>query len=662
MPVAADGGDAPPPQPRSFNVATASTGVPLVFDDTDGGDAPSMASHSRTPLWAEMPAAADGGDEPPPPPDDKFMGADGGDEPPPPPWLHDSSFTRTTVSVRVPLVFDDMDERERATRQRLQDRLDVLTQARQSRPSQAIDDEIENIETQLSRRAVLDPLFKEAQRAMAATHQSVGDHCHGLMPSLSSFSKNLPNADEQELGALYGILEREGHTSPDPTRSELYGRFITALSFARGEYNRNKSLFNAVLPILYEQGERKTWDRRLCDSSASVSERLSHVIPVRADQWAAVVKQLADDRVNAGDVNFKVKVLNALDAAVGGAQGPISAVEIDLPDLEAQANIEIVRENLHATQAVYFAAMLEELYFFQVREKLLEFFQNGMLPFGKGNAGELLYGMWRKSAERISETERRNHYARVFGFPGGDAMQLNPNREFNDLWLRFVSAVSAFVRQLKVDDLLRARIPVQVSQEQVRKSGRDLGANLSLHGYGMTFFVAAELQKEINDIIKLLSDPEVLNAYGARDMWQVIDQVATLELGGARNSVRYRTMAQAGAVIIRWLADHAEKLAGASFDNALDIDQIRNPPPRRSGQKPTTNPTDADLVNACEQWLAVTGTPDDRVEQYSQPIEGPNMTSRPIQIPSVAKDLLESVGVQAGMATGAGYVNGKTNY
>jgi hypothetical protein len=587
-----------------------------------------------------------------------------------PTWhrLPDNGSTFVQAPPRTPLVFDDMDKRERDTRQSLKNRLEVLTQPQKSRqlqqspPSQAIEDEIRKIQEQLGRRCVLDPLFTEVQKALKDTNQPVADHCHGLMPSLFNPDKYLPTANEQELGALYGILEREGHTSPDPTRPELYGRFVTALAFARGEYNRNKTLFNAVLPILYEQGERKAWERIENDCSYSVSERISYVIPVRSDQWAAVVKQLADDRVNIADVNFKVKVLNALDAAVGGIQGPISAIEIDLPDLEAQANIEIVRENLHATQAVYFAAMLEDLYFFQVREKLLEFFQNGMLPFGKGAAGELLYGMWRKSAERISETERRNHYARVFGFPGGDAIQLNPNREFNDLWLRFVSAVSAFVRQLKVDDLLRAGIPLQVSQEQVRKSGRDLGANLSLHGYGMTFFVAAELQKEINDIIKLLSDSEVLNAYGARDMWQVIDQVATLELGGARNSVRYRTMAKAGAVIIRWLANNAEKLAGASFDNVLDNVQILNPPPPRPGQKPTTNPTDADLVNACEQWLAVTGTPDGRVEQYSQPIEGPNMTSRPIQIPSVARDLLESVGVQAGMATGAGYINGKTNY
>ena len=44
------------------------------------------------------------------------------------------------------------------------------------------------------------------------------------------------------------------------------------------------------------------------------------------------------------------------------------------------------------------------------------------------------------------------------------------NRDFNDLWLRFVSSVSNFVRQNEVDNLLRASIPSAVSNQQVRKS------------------------------------------------------------------------------------------------------------------------------------------------------------------------------------------------
>jgi hypothetical protein len=171
----------------------------------------------------------------------------------------------------------------------------------------------------------------------------------------------------------------------------------------------------------------------------------------------------------------------------------------------------------------------------------------------------------------------------------------------------------------------------------------------------MAYFMATELQKQVKDVIKLLNDKDIRNAYGARDMWQVIDQVATLELGGAKNSVRYRTMATSGAIIMAWLAQNAAKLSNSSFGPLLNVDDIRNPPPRPNGEKATTSPTDFDLVNACEQWLAVTGTQEDTVEDYSQHKESPTMPSRPIQIPSIAREMLEGAGVPA---MSLGYTNG----
>jgi len=278
--------------------------------------------------------------------------------------------------------------------------------------------------------------------------------------------------------------------------------------------------------------------------------------------------------------------------------------EIDPPSLEDDASIEILVPNLEAVQGIYFASMLEEMKVFQVIDKLVEQFHGGILPLSKGRAGKLLHRYWKYSDERLTEIERRNVYESTFGLPGGEA-QATPNREFNDLWLRFVSAVSSFQRQLTVDSLLRANIPSAISQEQVRKAGRDLAGNLSLHGYGSAIFIADKLQKQIEEILDLFRDSEVQNAYGAKDIWQVVEQVAALELGGAKNSYRYRTMAVSGAVIIRWLGDRSQILASSSPQRVLNPDVIKN---QQASAKPTTSPTDFDLVNACEQWLDVTGT------------------------------------------------------
>jgi hypothetical protein len=441
--------------------------------------------------------------------------------------------------------------------------------------------------------------------------------------------------DEIETAARYGILTRDGAsltTALAEPSNPLDQRFSTALANSRAEYRQNADLYKAILKQLVEAGKGAGTDGE--DTTDDVNTH----------DWATIAKSLIADGTKFDSLYLPVKVQTLLgNLTAGGDSVAPSSIDIDLPSLDDDTSVEIVQDNLKAMQAIYFSSMLEELRLYQVADKLVELFNAGVLPFGKGKGGDLIFDYWRKSNERFTEVERLNLYARCFGFPGGEPMQ-SPNREFNDLWLRFVSAVSSFFRQVTVDSLLRAAIPAPVTQEGLRKAGRDLAANLSLYGYGVAYFAATSLQDQIRDIIEILQTDDVKSAYGARDMWQVVDQVASLELGGARNTVRYRTMAQTGATIIRWLGAHASELS--AFGNVIDETEVRR---NIKSPNPISDPTDRDLVDACEQWLAVTGTPDQQVEQYSQPVEAPNATSVPIQIPQAAKDLLDSVGVSAGV-------------
>ena len=535
-----------------------------------------------------------------------------------------------TISAK-PIVFVDMRDRDNAEVERLKGRKFELEQLKSQSGAlpPELQEELTEINALLKKSTAIDPFFLKAQDTLNEIwdHKNpVEDHIQGKLPSQR---KATPDPDltphEKALAAVFGLLELDNVTSPQ------LERFVKNVAIDLGEYTSYKELFDNVFDIVVQEGDD------------------GHEKKIRADQWAGVVRALRAEGVQADDQYLALKTRQALAAEVGSGEGTApSAIDIDLPDLEAQSDVEIQANNLRAMQAIYFAAMLEEVKLFGVVDKLVELFQSGMLPLGKGTAGDRLYKYWKESVNRLSEIERRNLYARTFGFPGGDASQGNPNREYNDLWLRFVSAVSSFTRQFKVDELLRSNTPFSVSQEQVRKSGRDLASNLSLHGYGIAYFVATELQTQIQEAIDLLSEPDIKMAYGARDLWSVIDQVATLELGGARNSVRYRTMATAGAIIIRWLAERADKLASATTLSILDPAEISRPSSRPKGVKATIRPTDRDLVDACEQWLAVTGTPDQRVEEYAQPSEGPNVTSGPVRIPDAARELLESVGIQSG--------------
>jgi hypothetical protein len=122
------------------------------------------------------------------------------------------------------------------------------------------------------------------------------------------------------------------------------------------------------------------------------------------------------------------------------------------------------------------------------------------IPVEADQFGEAQAGLGREQQQRVIAASEP---CRAIG-SGEDRLDLrprqemhltlvgSPNRDFNDLWLRFVSSVSAYVRQQRVDDLLRARIPNPVSQQLVRKAGRDIANNLSVHGYGMAYFIATE--------------------------------------------------------------------------------------------------------------------------------------------------------------------------
>jgi hypothetical protein len=380
-------------------------------------------------------------------------------------------------------------------------------------------------------------------------------------------------------------------------------------------------------------------------------------------EFAGVFEKLVAKGVSANDPNLKRRVEDSLDRVQDvGEERPLHEFEINMPDLEATAEFAVEGNHCRLMGSFICASAFEELKAFQVVDKLIELSQRGELPLIRGPAGTQLYNYWREAPNRMSEGERQTFYAMTLGLPTGQP-GVAVNSDFQDLWLRFVSSVSSLVRESRVDQLIRSAVPVAINQQQVKKAARDLALNMSSRGYGMAFYAAADLQKQINEMISLLQDSELRAAFGARDMWGVIDQIAQTELGGARNSSKYRMLATSGAIITTWMANHIDRLRDPTLP-MVEMREVENPPSRLSGQSAISHPTDYDLVNACEMWLADSAMGEDRIDQMSQPRESPQQTSRPIQIPSIARDLLEGAGLGLGMGLGAqrgGYANGHAN-
>jgi hypothetical protein len=318
-----------------------------------------------------------------------------------------------------------------------------------------------------------------------------------------------------------------------------------------------------------------------------------------------------------------------------------------LPDLDSDVDVEIVKENLNAVQAIYFAYMLEEMRAFQVVERIAQLYQQGSLPLGQGAAAEALR-RYALAGNRLSSAERAHLYVKVLGArgvegaPGGTEGRLEPNRDFLSLWLRFLVSVAMYSRQRGVQDLLVPRTPANAD---VRRAARRLAANASLHGWGMAHF-AARLTTEVERLTSLLSDPEIERSFGARDMWSVLDQVNRLYLDGAVNVARYRTQAEAGRVVLQWLTANADQL-GAAGTTA--------PGGTPGGGTSTSN---EDLASATEQWLGASGVTDELIDEYSQPGESPTLICPPVDLPAIdlstmAQDLLGAVGLLAGGLSGS---------
>ena len=304
--------------------------------------------------------------------------------------------------------------------------------------------------------------------------------------------------------------------------------------------------------------------------------------------------------------------LNDIDNAEFAIGGPALSQGDD-------ASGEIVAANLRALQPVYFAAILEEARGFDVVDRLVSMFASGMLPLGPERTGAMLYKYWKGDYRRLTKEQRRTVYARAFGIPGGEAGVM-ANREFNDLWMRFVSIVGMYSAELQ-------SMPPEersVSEEELLISGRDLAINLSMYGDGLAWFAASDFKAEVQQAMELLSSAELQIAFGAKTSWDVIYNVAASELGASLNVSRAHVRAQSGAIIIRWLANRRARLLKPRSAKILKQDDLCEERTAASQNKnPTLYPTDFDLVKACEQWLGVTGTQEAELPQERVQVETP---------------------------------------
>jgi hypothetical protein len=162
----------------------------------------------------------------------------------------------------------------------------------------------------------------------------------------------------------------------------------------------------------------------------------------------------------------------------------------------------------------------------------------------------------------------------------------------------------------------------------VWRAARTLAANASVHGTGLIAAVR-RLSIDANALRAVLEASDIRQALGARDMWQVVEQIASRELGGAVNVQRFRSLAQAGSSILQWLADHSDAL---NKPRPL----VTDPPPRVD-----------ELIAAVESWLAASGASQGTTDNEAEPTGVAAVATSLVDLQAMADELMRITGLHS---------------
>lgn len=329
-----------------------------------------------------------------------------------------------------------------------------------------------------------------------------------------------------------------------------------------------------------------------------------------------------------GHPNFESAIRIALDRYVEtrSTGDSLSLPPGSLPGgtQNAGGDADLNSDNIRVSGLTYSLALLEKTLVLRVADRIGELFMNGLLPFGHDAAGKAIDDYYWDTEDRLTESQRRSQYSRMLGMPGGEvSKEVSPNKDFEQLFLRFIAGVSEFTRQREVDRMFTTRVSqLSMTGEQVRKCAFELAKNASLYAWGGSFYVATRINKHLDRAIGILNQPQVLKTYAASNHWQVIERVAQQDFGGAPNWVKYSTMAQSANALFGILANKTAALSDTGSGRPFLFDPNFGGEGDGDLDEATTNL----LLRSVQSWLAVNGVRDEQVKQYAQPVE---MTTAP---------------------------------
>jgi hypothetical protein len=234
---------------------------------------------------------------------------------------------------------------------------------------------------------------------------------------------------------------------------------------------------------------------------------------------------------------------------------------------------DLVGPNIRAVATVAVAYYLEQARMFDVVDRLTETWWNGQVPVGYESGGRALDDYYWSAEFRLSAPARHMQYSRVLGAPGGEvSTEVQPNTQFNDLFMRFIASLAEYDRQQRVADVVGGQrtSALTLTGEAVRQAGRNLAANCTLYGWGGTPFAARRLAKQIQTSLAILNASDLQAVLGVDGPWKMIERISTEYWGASPNLVKYRTLAESSRIILNVVATYANIWSGSTGNPLFD--------------------------------------------------------------------------------------------
>jgi len=229
--------------------------------------------------------------------------------------------------------------------------------------------------------------------------------------------------------------------------------------------------------------------------------------------------------------------------------------DITIPDPVAD---HIDKAQLRALASLYLAADLEPAGIIPSVEALAGVSATGGAAIDLGAAEALVAKWWQHRSERLSADERAAFFSRLFGTSiGPPAADANRNFQFEDRMLELCEAL------YKLDETPAAGPYGDTAhQSRVRSAARALAQNLGAACTGVTAYMAGEIAQMLKEAFAILGHADLRHNFGARDVWGVIAGIARVAHLPAMQPQVYVRRGKAGLIVLAWLADNSDNLAG----------------------------------------------------------------------------------------------------